>query len=87
MSSEELATRLLKFFSQEILEGDDEGLDENTPLLELGLLDSMSIAQLLTYAEEQLGIQVEAHEISPDEMETIAKMADFLERQKLAQQG
>ncbi len=53
-----------------------------TNLMETGLLDSMGLVDLIAGIEEQFGIQVPMEEISIDQFQSVARMADFVCQQK-----
>lgn len=43
---------------EEVLEGDDDGLEATSPLLEWGVLNSLEIARLLRRLEAELGVRI-----------------------------
>ena len=47
-----------QFVVSELLDGRDMGLDEHTPLLAWGVLDSMSVNVLVSFTSERFGIAV-----------------------------
>lgn len=54
-------------------------LGENDPLLESGIVDSMGILQLVGFIESEFGIEVDDEEIVPDNFETMANIAAFVD--------
>ena len=64
MSTEDTKKHLRTFIAQQLLRGDDTGLDEQTPLLELGIVDSMGIMELTTFVEKQFGVTIPQGELS-----------------------
>lgn len=64
MPTEAIKERLRAFIAQQLLKGDDAGLDEQTPLLELGIVDSMGIMELTTYVEKEFGVAIPNAELS-----------------------
>jgi acyl carrier protein len=75
----EIASGLLRYVEQEILEGDEIGLDEATPLLEWGVLNSFEILRLAAFVEERFGIDVIEGGIDPERFVTIGALADFID--------
>lgn len=59
MTEAEISVRLLGFIKEALL-GDDPAsdLDDKTPLLEWGVLNSMNTAMLLAFIREQLGYDI-----------------------------
>lgn len=50
---------------------DPDSLENDTPLISGGILDSISTVKLVTFLEETYGVQFQAHEISSDNLETL----------------
>ena len=63
-----------------ILFGDGERLDEDTSFRESGILDSTGFLELITFAEEKFGIQVDDSEVVPENFDTVRKMSEYVER-------
>ena len=49
-------------------------IDENTPLVSSGLIDSMSLVDLLIKLEDLTHMRIPAGKVQPKDMDTIAKM-------------
>ena len=60
--------------------GDGERLDEDTSFRESGILDSTGFLELITFAEEKFGIQVDDSEVVPENFDTVRKMSEYVER-------
>jgi peptidyl carrier protein len=59
MTEAEISTLLLDFIRERFLDDDPASdLNERTPLLEWGVLNSMNTAQLLGFIREELGYDV-----------------------------
>jgi acyl carrier protein len=56
--------------------GDSESLSER------GILDSTGALELVMHLEEHYGIKVEDEELHPDNLDSIAKIAAFVERKR-----
>ena len=68
------------FILKEFLPGEDPAaLTDDTPLISGGILDSLATLKLVAFLEESFGIQVEAHEVGQDNLNTIATIADFVD--------
>ena len=55
-------------------------IDENTPLVSSGLIDSMSLVDLLLKLEDLTHKRIPAGKVQPKDMDTVAKMFDTAER-------
>jgi acyl carrier protein len=49
-------------------------LDENTPLVSSGLIDSMALVDLLLKLEDLTHLRIPAGKVHPKDMDTVAKM-------------
>jgi acyl carrier protein len=70
----------LKKFFVELLEGHDVGLDAGTPLLELGLINSMTIVELRAFIESTLDVKVRADDFVPKHLQNLETIAALVER-------
>jgi len=55
-------------------------IDENTPLVSSGLIDSMALVDLLLKLEDLTHRRISAGKVQPKDMETVAKMFATAER-------
>ena len=55
-------------------------LDENTPLVSSGLIDSMALVDLLLKLEDLTHKRIPAGKVQPKDMDTVAKMFATAER-------
>ncbi|MGA8062235.1 MAG: acyl carrier protein [Candidatus Sulfotelmatobacter sp.] len=55
-------------------------IDENTPLVSSGLIDSMALVDLLLKLEDLTHRRIPAGKVQPKEMDTVAKMFAMAER-------
>ena len=55
-------------------------IDENTPLVSSGLIDSMSLVDLLLKLEDLTHKRIPAGKVQPKDMDTVAKMFATAER-------
>lgn len=73
------------FILREFLPGEDpSALSETTELITGGILDSLATLKLVSFLEEQYGIQIEAHEADVENLNTIDKIAALVEIKKQA---
>jgi acyl carrier protein len=53
-------------------------LADDDPLVELGVLDSLGILELVTFLEEHFGIRVDDQEMVPEHFGTLQRIEDFI---------
>jgi acyl carrier protein len=63
----------------EHLRGEDAGeLTATTTLITSGILDSMAVLKLVLFLEGQFSINVDSHETTDENLDTIEKIARFV---------
>jgi acyl carrier protein len=62
-------------------------LKNDMPLLESGILDSLSVLKLVLFLEERFGIVVAAEELIPENFETVEAICAYLRVQQQAQEN
>jgi acyl carrier protein len=73
--------RIKQFIETEILYGQEEILlEEATPLIETGLLDSLGMMKLLAFLEVTFSIRVKEDELVPENFKTIRAILRLLEK-------
>lgn len=80
MTRDEMLGELRTFVVGELLDGRDSGLDEHTPLLAWGVLDSLSVNTLLSFTRERFGIDVPQSEVGPDNLKDLDSYVGLLTR-------
>jgi acyl carrier protein len=68
------------FVVENFLYGEDGILKEETSFLEEGIIDSTGILELIAFLEETYGLTIGDEEYVPENFDTLAKVARFLER-------
>jgi acyl carrier protein len=59
---------------RDLIRKPDLSIDENTPLVSSGLIDSMSLVDLLLKLEDLTHKRIPAGKVQPKDMDTVAKM-------------
>ncbi|MBK8230754.1 MAG: acyl carrier protein [Candidatus Eisenbacteria bacterium] len=73
---DEVEQKVLSFVKKEYLdEDDDTELDENSPLITSGIVDSFSMVSLKTFLERQYQIKIPDERASAEAFDTVAKIA------------
>jgi len=81
MTQNETYQRLFAFVATDLLNGDARDLDENTPLLAWGVLDSMAMIQLTEFIERELEITIPTDELLDSaNLETLATITQMVEK-------
>jgi acyl carrier protein len=80
VTRDEMLGELKQFVVRELLDGRDTGLDEHTPLLAWGVLDSLSVNVLVSYTSERFGIDVPQAEVTPENLKDLDAYVAMLTR-------
>lgn len=75
---------LRTFLLQNFYIGDPGELTDETLLVTSGLVDSTGMLEVITFLETEFGIQISDRETTPENLESIARMAAFIERKRAA---
>jgi acyl carrier protein len=68
----ELKSTIKGYLLAEFLPGEDpDALEDDTPLITGGILDSIATVKLVAFLEEKYGVQFEAHEIGLDYLNSL----------------
>jgi acyl carrier protein len=71
------------FIRTELIYDDEKDFDENTNLIERGIVDSMSLVRLISFIEENYSMQVQDEDIVPENFSSLSKISSFIaERNK-----
>jgi acyl carrier protein len=75
----DLQAQVKQYILSEFLEGEDPSeLEDTTPLISSGVIDSIGTLKLVTYLEEQFSISVSAHEADVDNLNTITDIVKLV---------
>lgn len=76
-------TEVRQFVIDNFLFGEGaNGLSVQDSLLDQGLIDSTGILELVGFVQEKFGLTVEDEEIIPSNLDSICKVAQFIQRKK-----
>jgi acyl carrier protein len=71
------------FIVENFLFGRDDGsLKADTSFLDSGIIDSTGVMELVMFVEKNCGIKVEDHELDPQNLDSISRLARFIERKR-----
>ena len=76
---ETIKKNLKHFILEEFLPGEDpDALEDSTPLITGGVLDSIATIKFATFVDTTYGVDLEAHELSADYIDTVTDMATLV---------
>lgn len=79
-STDELLDRIRGFLAGALRSPrDSEGIEPHTALISGGLLSSIDVLSLVAFLEDELGIEFQAFEISPDYLDSLADIVSLCE--------
>jgi acyl carrier protein len=79
----QVADAIRDFILTKYLPGElPENLRNDMPLRTSGVLDSLATLALISFIEQEFGIEVEAHETDVDNFDRIDDMVAFVERKR-----
>jgi len=62
---------------------DQSALNDDDSFMKLGIIDSTGILEIISYLEEELGIQVEDDEMTPENLDSIENIIAFVSRKSV----
>ncbi len=71
------------FLTSNFYVADPSSLEDETSLLEQGVIDSTGVLEVISFIEETFGLKVEDAEMLPDNLDSIERITHFVNR-KLA---
>jgi len=81
-----LKTELRAFVVKNFLFGVNEGLRDDASFLDEGILDSTGVLELVSHLEQSYGITVDTDELTPDNLDSIDALTDFVTRKRAVSQ-
>ena len=80
---DQITQTLRTYIIETLLPGENpDALTEATPLVTGGILDSLATLKLVSFLEQRYKIELQAHEVDVDNLNTIARIASLV-RSKL----
>lgn len=75
-----LMQRIKNFIMDEFLPGENpDELNETTPLISGGILDSIATLKLVMFMEEQCSVSFEPHEVDKENLDNLASIVRLLQ--------
>jgi acyl carrier protein len=86
-SNEVVAQRVRRFIVENFYVGDSSTLADDTSLITGGFVDSTGLLEVIAFLETEYGIRVLDQETIPENLETIGRIAAFVDRKRKAAAG
>ncbi len=74
-----VAEEIRNFVVDNFLFGDEAGLTDDSSFIKEGIVDSTGILQLVTYLQERYQIAVADEELTPENLDSVRRVAAFVE--------
>jgi acyl carrier protein len=76
------------FIEESFLPGSSTSeVGDDTSFLDIGLIDSTGILELVDFLEEQFGVEIEDEELVPENLDSITNICRYLESKGAATDG
>jgi acyl carrier protein len=80
VTNEEIIRTVKEYILKTFLPGEDpKALTENTQLITGGVLDSLATLELVSFLEQQYGIELQAHEVDAANLGTLTAIAGLVQ--------
>lgn len=76
----EILKEIREYIVENILFGDGQALEIDTPFQEGGILDSTGFLEIITFVEERFGIEIADSEVVPENLGTLRGISGFVAR-------
>jgi len=75
---ENIKTEIKAYIQEKIVKSDSAIIENDTPLISGGIMDSISTLQFVDYLEQKYKIEVLPHEVDRENLDTIDIIAEFV---------
>ena len=77
----DIQTQIKDYIAQNLLFSDDGfGYSDDASFLEEGIVDSVGIMELVMFLEETFGISVDDEDLTPDNFDSVNKLANYIKQ-------
>ena len=70
--------RVRKFIVENFYVTDPSSIDDDTLLVTNGIVDSTGMLEVIAFLEEQFGVRVGDQEMTPENLESVSRIARFI---------
>jgi acyl carrier protein len=78
----DISDKVRAFIQKNFYTASTARLDDETSLLDAGIVDSTGVLEVVTYLESEFGIKVDDSELLPENLDSIANITAFVQRKK-----
>lgn len=78
----DIGGRVRAYIEKAFLFGDSSRLSNDMSFLDNSILDSTGMLELISYIEQEFAISIDPSELVPDNLDSIRRVAEFVERKK-----
>lgn len=78
----EIVEQVRAFIRRNFYVPDERPLANDSSLLEEGIVDSTGVLEIVAFLESQFGIEIEDEEIVPENLDTVAGIAAYVDRKR-----
>ncbi len=86
MQHKEIVEELKHYITIQVLDGKDIGLNETTPLLEWGVINSLEIARILSFIQQRFNLDIPHDQLIADHFTSLSALADLMQKLMKEQQ-
>lgn len=79
--------KIRHFIRENFLFGGDDELRDNDSFLDMGIVDSTGVLELVSFLETEWGVPIEDSELVPENLDSVDNILQFLERKQTAAVG
>jgi acyl carrier protein len=77
----DIKTQIRSYISKNLLYSDNGfNYSDDVSFLEEGIIDSIGVMELVSYVEENFNVPVRDQDVTPDNFDSINRLADFIHR-------
>lgn len=78
MQKDDIFNNLQNYIATEVLEGEDVGLESDTPLLEIGVLNSIEIMSMVRYIEDEFNVTLPMKSIHAENFKNLDVISEMV---------
>jgi acyl carrier protein len=78
MNPDEIKDLILKYILEEYLDGENENITYDTPLISSGYVDSFSMVSLLVFIENKFKIKIPPSKATPEAFDSVNKIVELV---------
>jgi acyl carrier protein len=80
----DVKSRIRQFVTENFYLPDPAALDDNASLIDLGVVDSTGVLEVISFLESTFELTVREDETVPENLDSIARITAYVERKRLA---